>query len=175
MDMWDVLPDTERKQWTLDPFKTVGPLAFGMTPDEATSALGGIPWSMRSHDPHFRTARYHYFEEGLWLYYAPDGGLCGVSADARKGPQVFMDGRALVGQVPSVLEQWISDREESREWYSESELAIMPGGEVASLTLGVVFCVQRSGDRLLTRPVFLPADSMDDVFHQLPREAWAIF
>jgi hypothetical protein len=37
-----------------------------------------------------------------------------------------------------------------------------------------VACLQRAGDRLLTRPVFLPADAMDDIYHQLPAEAWQI-
>lgn len=31
---WDVLPDNERQRWTLDPFVSVGPLSFGMSPDE---------------------------------------------------------------------------------------------------------------------------------------------
>ncbi|GAA1664004.1 hypothetical protein GCM10009733_072210 [Nonomuraea maheshkhaliensis] len=34
--------------------------------------------------------------------------------------------------------------------------------------------MQRAGDLLLTRPVFLPAEAMDDPSHWLPREAWAI-
>ena len=41
--MWEALPATERKQWKLEPFKTVGPLTFGMTHDEATSALRDSP------------------------------------------------------------------------------------------------------------------------------------
>jgi hypothetical protein len=51
----------------------------------------------------------------------------------------------------------------------------MPGAEAGSLTLGLVLCVQRAGDQLVTRSVFLPAAAMDDVYHHLPREAWAIF
>jgi hypothetical protein len=40
--LWDILPDSEREQWTLEPFARVGPLRFGMSPDEASAALGGI-------------------------------------------------------------------------------------------------------------------------------------
>jgi hypothetical protein len=39
----------------------------------------------------------------------------------------------------------------------------------------LVLRVQRAGGQLVTRPVFLPAAAMDDVYHHLPREAWAIF
>ncbi|KPC60164.1 hypothetical protein ADL29_30910 [Streptomyces chattanoogensis] len=65
------------------------------------------------------------------------------------------------------------DRAESRE--PSAELFYLPGAEAGSLTLGLVWCVQRTGDRLITRPVFLPAAAMGDVSHHLPREAWAIF
>ncbi|MFJ6141580.1 hypothetical protein [Kitasatospora sp. NPDC092286] len=58
---------------------------------------------------------------------------------------------------------------------TRTELFYLPGAEAGSLTLGVVLCVQRAGDRLLTRPVFLPADAMDDAFHYLPGDAWAMF
>jgi hypothetical protein len=37
-----------------------------------------------------------------------------------------------------------------------------------------VACLQRAGDRLLARPVFLPADAMDDIYHRLPAVAWQI-
>jgi hypothetical protein len=50
----------------------------------------------------------------------------------------------------------------------------LPAAEPASLSLGLVVCVQRAGDRLVTRPVFLPVDAMDDIYHQLPTEAWRI-
>ncbi|MFV5998834.1 hypothetical protein ACNPQM_42575 [Streptomyces sp. NPDC056231] len=128
---------------------------------------------MREHDSCWNIACHTYPEVGLKLYFAADECLCGVSVDALRGPQVLADGAALVGRLPSDLEEWLFERAESREPYTE--LFYMPGAEAGSLTLGVVLCVQRAGDRLLTRPVFLPADAMDDVYHHLPREVWAIF
>jgi hypothetical protein len=172
MGLWDVLPDGERKQWTLDPFVTVGPLRFGMSPGEASAALGGIRANPRWHDSYSGTVGGRYREAGVTLYYASGERLCGVSVDALRGPQVLADGVALAGRVPSGLEQWLVERAKSREPYAE--LLYLPGGEPASLTLGAVICVQRAGDRLLTRPVFLPASAMDDIYHQLPPEAWAI-
>jgi hypothetical protein len=69
-------------------------------------------------------------------------------------------------------EDWLFRRAEGKP--SRTELAYLPGAEPASLSLGLVVCVQRAGDRLLTRPVFLPVDEMDDIYHQLPAEAWRI-
>ena len=91
--------------------------------------------------------------------------------DALRGPQVFADGMATVGRVPSVLEQWMIDRAEAREPYTE--LSYMDAGVPGSNTLGVVIDVQRAGDHLLTRPVFIPTEAMDDLPHFLPPSAWS--
>ncbi|MFB7249003.1 hypothetical protein CW362_40925 [Streptomyces populi] len=173
MSLWDVLPDSERQEWSFAPFVSVGPLRFGMSSDEASAALGGVRASVRQHDPHWKIACHTYSETGVKLYFAANECLCGISIDALRGPQVRTDGTALVGRVPSELEQWLFDRAENREPFTE--LFYMPGAEAGSLTLGLVLCVQRAGDQLVTRPVFLPAAAMNDVYHHLPREAWAIF
>jgi hypothetical protein len=39
---WNVLPDSERRQWALEPFTSVGPLVFGMSPGEVSEALSGV-------------------------------------------------------------------------------------------------------------------------------------
>ncbi|MFD9124729.1 hypothetical protein [Kitasatospora sp. NPDC059571] len=167
MKVWHVLPDSERQQWLLDPFVSVGPLRFGMSPDEASAVLGGGLPGLEWRGGERRT----HSEAGLDLYFTAER-LCGISVDARRGPQVLTDGVALVGRVPSELEQWLVERAESREPYTE--LFYLPAAEAGSLTLGFVLCVQRAGDHLITRPVFLPAEAMDDVYHQLPDTAWAI-
>lgn len=172
MGIWEVLADGAREQWTHDPFIALGPLRFGMSPDEASAALGGSRWSVRSGDSSFKTTCDVYRKTGVTLYYGRGERLRGISIDALRGPQAFADGRALVAQVPSELEKWIDARAQVRE--RRTELAYLPGAEPASLTLGLVVCVQRAGDRLVTRPVFLPADAMDDIYHQLPPQAWVI-
>ncbi|MFC9328507.1 hypothetical protein [Kitasatospora sp. NPDC057015] len=80
------------------------------------------------------------------------------------------DGTALVGRVPSELERWMEARAEHRE----PDLLYLPGGELGSVGLGVALCVQRAGDRLLTRPVCLSSDTMDDCYRKLGSDAWAI-
>ncbi|MFD5423816.1 hypothetical protein ACFWJT_38095 [Streptomyces sp. NPDC127069] len=173
MSLWDVSPDSERPQWIFDPLMRVGPLRFGMSAREASDALGGTDAWWHEHDPRWDIACDTYREVGLKLYFAAGDRLCAVSVDALRGPQIHVDGSAVVGQVPSELEQWLFERAEGREPFTE--LFYLPAGEPGSLTLGVVLCVQRAGDRLITRPVFLAKDAMDDVYHHLPREAWAIF
>ncbi|MFF4314698.1 hypothetical protein [Streptomyces sp. NPDC001507] len=176
-EWWHVLAEDERQGWTLDPFMSVGPLGFGMAPDEASEALSGVTGEAQRHTRSRRTnetahvvAEGEYREFGLKLYYREER-LAGVVVDALRGPQVFVEGVALVGQVPSVLEQWMLDRAEVREPYTE--LSYMDAGIPGSSSLGVVLDVQRAGDHLLTRPVFVPREALDDLTHFLPREAWS--
>lgn len=60
MSSWDVLPDSERQQWTFDPFVRVGPLRFGMGSGETSAVLGGIRATVRHHDPHWNIACHSY-------------------------------------------------------------------------------------------------------------------
>jgi hypothetical protein len=62
MSFWEVLPDSERPQWTFDPFVSVGPLRFGMTADETSAALGGVSADVRQNDQLWNTACHTYFE-----------------------------------------------------------------------------------------------------------------
>lgn len=140
-----------------------------MSPDDASAALGGIQPGVQWHHSFFSTSRY---DCGVTLYFKTGQHLQGISINPRQGPQVTADGVPTVGRVPSELEHWITQRAERRP--SRTELAYLPGAEAASLSLGLVACLQRAGDRLITRPVFLPAGAMDDIYHQLPAEAWKI-
>ncbi|MFJ4782011.1 hypothetical protein [Streptomyces sp. NPDC088794] len=174
---WHVLADDERQQWTLDPFVSVGPLTFGMAPSEVSEVLGGVTGDpqrlllgRRANEVVDAVEEGEYREFGLKLYYQEER-LLGVVVDALRGPQVFVEGVALVGRVPSALEQWMLDRAEAHEPYSE--LTYMDAGVPGSASLGVVLDVQRAGDQLLTRPVFVPREALDDLPQFLPRDAWS--
>ncbi|HEY9373113.1 hypothetical protein [Streptomyces sp.] len=169
---WDVLPDSERQQWMLDPFGGVGPLRFGMRRGEVSAELGGVQANWGVRNAHDEAGHEHHSEVGLTLHYAAGDHLRAVQVDALRGPQVFADDTALVGRVPSELERWVEARAELRE--PDPELFLLPGGEIMSESLGVAFCLQRAGDRLLTRPIFLSADTMDDGYNKLGRDAWVI-
>jgi hypothetical protein len=108
MSLWDVTDDAARDQWTWVPLVRVGPLHFGASHDEIGKTLGGEP-------PHLQTCRYYRwwsraeFRNGVTAYYAND--LLGIVAiHARYGPQVTYNDQALVGRVPSELEQWAIDQ-----------------------------------------------------------------
>ncbi|MFB7126853.1 hypothetical protein [Kitasatospora sp. NPDC056273] len=173
---WHVVPDDERPQWTLDPYVSVGPLRFGMRAAEVEDTVSGMTadtghrrFTGRGNAWELVEATYREF--GLHLYY--DGQrLTGVVVDALCGPQVLADGVPLVGQVPSVVERWMTERAEQRP--PDTELAYMSAGVPASRSLGVTVNVQREGDRLLTRPIFYPAEALDDLSHWLPRDTWSI-
>lgn len=176
--VWDVLPDSRRRRWSLEPFESVGPLRFGMRPDDVTDSLGGIAQNpqlltrVASTQGRCGTVRGSCWELGLTLYYGREERLRGISVDALRGPQVFADGAATVGRVPSELERWMVDRSEIREPFAE--LFYLNPGEPGSRSLGMAICVQRAEDRLLTRPVFLPAEAMNAPSKFLPSEAWTI-
>ncbi|MFD8301847.1 hypothetical protein ACFV29_05745 [Streptomyces sp. NPDC059690] len=173
--IWDVKRDGERLRWMLEPFVYVGPLRFGMHPAEVAAVLGqgtadyskSIPWGDTV------TVQEGFTKVGLTAYYADEARLAGITVDARLGPQVLADGTALVGRKPSEVEQWLIERAEAREPYSE--LFYMPGADPGSQTLGLVMCVQRAGDVVLTRPVFVASEWIDDVYHRLPASEWSTF
>ncbi|MFF8434004.1 hypothetical protein [Streptomyces bacillaris] len=169
--VWDVLPDSGRRRWSLEPFETVGPLRFGMRPHQVTRALGGIAHTPQAL-PQDRcgTVERECWQLGLTFYYGRGERLRGIAVDALKGPQVYADGTALVGRVPSELEQWVVGRSEIRDPFCE--LFYVGPGQPGSASLGVVICVQRAGDRLLTRPVLLSAEAMHAPVSSLPPEAW---
>ncbi|MEV7976434.1 hypothetical protein [Streptomyces sp. NPDC086519] len=174
---WHVLADDERQRWTLDPFVSVGPLGFGMAPGEVSRVLSRVAGEAQRHRLSCRANEAvdvveegEYREFGLKLYYREER-LAGIVVDALRGPQALVEGVALVGRVPSVLEQWMLDRAEAREPYAE--LSYLDAGVPGSDLLGVVLDVQRAGDHLLTRPVFVPREALEDLPHFLPREAWS--
>ncbi|MFE5722829.1 hypothetical protein [Streptomyces erythrochromogenes] len=110
-----------------------------MSADEASAVLGGLYATADRDFPRRGISCHTYVEAGLKLYFAAGKGLCGVAADALRGPQVLVDGVALVARVPSALEQWSFDRADASCPFTE--LFYMPGEEAGSLTLGMVLCV----------------------------------
>ncbi|MEV7185386.1 hypothetical protein [Kitasatospora sp. NPDC093102] len=167
---WTVTPDSERLQWTLEPFTAAGPLRFGMNHDEALAALDSPE---RPHlEPCGRVLESRLRHLGLTLYFGQRReALLGIAVDALRGPQVLADGMALTGRTPSLLERWITDRGTRPP---RPEILRMPGGQPASRTLGVVISFQRSHDLLLTRPVLLSREAAVNPSHVLPEEAWFI-
>jgi hypothetical protein len=180
LEWWNVVPDNERQQWTLEPFTSVGPLAFGMSPGEVSRALGGVTEETQRHKHYLAPGASRsiietgaYQEFGLDLFYQHER-LSGIVVNALRGPQVCVEGVALVGRVPSVLEQWMVDRHRRADTGEPDEdLVYVDASNPGSRSLGVAIEVQRAGDHLLTRPVFIPFEALDIGFTSwLPDNVW---
>ncbi|MEU6342253.1 hypothetical protein ABZ883_15075 [Streptomyces sp. NPDC046977] len=84
------------------PFRSVGPLRFGMSPEDATEVMDAGGFEAEPDNP-FRhgplTQRVHYRVRGGQLhqlavtaYFRQSGELASVAVDALRGPQVSFDG-----------------------------------------------------------------------------------
>ncbi|MFI6744278.1 hypothetical protein ACIBI9_66455 [Nonomuraea sp. NPDC050451] len=150
MGVWNVRNDEERQRWDYVPLVSVGPLRFGMGYQEIIDALdpfvqtGGVGSGDRP------VAR-RYPQLGVTVYYDGDIRLAGVAVDTLIGPQVILDGTALVAQVPSTMEKWIHEYAKAQGY----EVSYIHEGNPAAPDLGLILRVQRAGDVVLTRPLFL--------------------
>jgi hypothetical protein len=171
MGPWAVKRDVDRAQWAFSPFVSVGPLRFGMSPVEVGAALDGakayVSHGMRDgallgSGAGGRAQR--FTEVGVTAFYTESVRLAGVSVDALKGPQVRLGEAALVGCVPSEIERWLSDHARAHGL----ELAYTHEANPKVVDLGLVMRVQRAGDVVLSRPLFLIREWAVDIWESLP-------
>jgi hypothetical protein len=151
---WQVLSESEREQWVCEPLTAVGPLRFGMTPEQASAALDG--WTMRvaparrgfegDRRAEFVRPGDRPYRVAVSAYFGPAEGLVCVVADALCGPQVSIGGVRLVGRAPSELEAELIPT-------LGFVARCSPEGNVTIEELGLTMRVQRAGDFVLTRPV----------------------
>ncbi|MFD8598162.1 hypothetical protein ACFV1L_24460 [Kitasatospora sp. NPDC059646] len=121
-DPWPVTPDKDRPRWQCAPQEGVGPLRFGMTPQQVSSALdseapteswghhpfpAGAPWADQGTPDEWHISKEYYARAGVsayYLYASQDrrgSALVQVSVHGRTGPQVLLDGIELIGRRPS--------------------------------------------------------------------------
>ncbi|MGW0486318.1 hypothetical protein [Nonomuraea sp. NPDC003214] len=167
MGIWDVKKDEERQQWTYTPLVGVGPLRFGMSYQEIIDALDPFVQTGGVGSDDAPTAR-RYPELGVTVYYEDDISLAGVAIDALIGPQVLLDGTALVAQVPSVMEKWLWEYGQTHG----CEIQYIHDGNPSSPDLGLILRVQRAGDILLTRPLLLLRDWALEPWGSVPAYEW---
>lgn len=163
MGIWDVKPDGERECWSFTALVGVGPLRFGMTPQDVAAALGTTPGMSGQGAGHFTGI-------GVTTYDRHER-LEGVAVDALRGPQVTLDGTALVAQVPSVMEDWILDHIGTRGL----DLCYTHAGDPGSADLGLILRAQRAGDVVLTRPLFLVREWVMNSWDCVPGQEWKTF
>ncbi|MYS86616.1 hypothetical protein [Embleya scabrispora] len=156
--MWDVVEESQRAVWSFTPFEHVGPLGFGMTHDRAAAAVEGVLETIGSRGDGTGWVS----QADMWptrggagaavhLYYDRAIGPAAIAIDARHGPQVDLDGIPLVGRVPSLLEDALSDNCTAHALEGVYPLE----ANLCAPEIGVVMRVLRAGDRVLTRPVLV--------------------
>ncbi|MCW2939363.1 MAG: hypothetical protein JWN00_2348 [Actinomycetia bacterium] len=170
MELWDVKRDEDRAQWTFTPLVSVGPLQFGMSPYEVAVTLGrDDPRFYKDHFGGDYAPREDRFTDvGVVAYHTGSGRLAGVAVDALNGPQVTLEGIPLVGRVPSTMEHWICDHTQAHGL----DLLYIHEGNPGSADLGLIMRVQRAGDILLSRPLFLIREWAMGVWDHVPQSEW---
>jgi hypothetical protein len=170
MCAWTVKRDVDRAPWTFTPLVSVGPLRFGMSPAEVGAALDGAI-AYISHGGRAQPRAQQFTQVGVTTFSTESARLAGAAVDALMGPQVRLGETALVECVPSEIERSISDHARA---YGV-ELTYTPEGNPASVDLGLVMRVQRAGDVVLSRPLFLIREWAEDVWDHLPEFEWLTF
>ncbi|MGW4380077.1 hypothetical protein [Kitasatospora sp. NPDC004531] len=105
MAWWNRKPE-ERLRWVLDPLVGVGPLRFGMDPQQVQDALGERGSHARRTGDWMpeggQLVAERYNEPGLTAFYGPGPRLAAVAISATSGPLVRLGDVELVAEVPSV-------------------------------------------------------------------------
>lgn len=168
---WRIARGEERAEWTFTPYVGIGPLHFGMTLEEITSALGERP-TISSCVDHGEDRRLNFADftaSGIRAFFR--GGCLGcVAVNALTGPQVRLGAAPLTGCAPSQVEDWLVHRTTLRP----GSLMYSPAADPVFTDLGLAIRSQRAGDVVLTRPLFLLHDWLD-LWHSLPSEEWNCF
>ncbi|WP_330461571.1 hypothetical protein OIB37_34705 [Streptomyces sp. NBC_00820] len=99
MRWWNVASE-ERAQWVLDPLAGVGPLRFGMDPDQVKAALDGAVAGI-SQSAEGRLSWQRYGDVGVTAIYERGPRLAAVAIHALDGPQVWLRDVALTARAPS--------------------------------------------------------------------------
>lgn len=165
---WRIARQEERAEWTFTPYVGVGPLHFGMTPEEITHALSEGP-AVSSYFAHGDGQQLNYVdfaEIGIRALFE-EGRLGCVAVNALTGPQVRLEAAPLTGCAPSQVEDWLVHR----TTLQSGSLTYSPAADPVFVDLGLAIRSQRAGDIVLTRPLFLLHDWLD-LWHSLPSEEW---
>lgn len=132
--------------------------AGGAMTDAIITSNGG-PWA-------------RFTDVGISAYYSDSGMLSGIAVDAISGPQALYDSHELVGHAPSGYEAWI---EKNYTELYDLLLRYSEKGIPSSPDLGFLVRVQRAGDVVLTRPVFVIESWLDSPYDSIPRVEWNTF
>ncbi|MEV0904980.1 hypothetical protein [Streptomyces hokutonensis] len=108
---------------------------------------------------------------GVTAYYRTGQTLACVAVDVLAGPQVTLDGTALVARVPSEAEAWLCKHTEVHKL----DLIYTHAADPGSGDLGLILRAQRAGDIVLSRLLFLIREWAENSWDCIPGEEWSRF
>ncbi|MFD7985227.1 hypothetical protein ACFV4M_17910 [Kitasatospora indigofera] len=172
---WPVTPDKDRPRWQCTPLEGVGPLRFGMSPQQVSAALDGevpteswghhpfsvgSPWEDQGAAEEWHVSKEYYARAGVSAHYLyasqtrRGSALVRVSVHGRTGPQVIFDGIELIGRKPSVVDADLN------RYVRERDLNLRTGGNL-DLSPGdseVWARAERAGDASVSAACFCVKD-----------------
>ncbi|MFJ6565509.1 hypothetical protein ACIQMV_37845 [Streptomyces sp. NPDC091412] len=167
---WPVKAEQDRTHWDWTPLESIGPLRFGMDPQQVAAALNEVPAA--------RQGRYPFGEPwegpGEWMLHHDRFDIAGVTAHyscgrgwpptlgavtvhGRTGPQVDFDGIRLIGMSVSAVDAALIQHLEDRE----RGLVIGCGGDLGPDGLNMYVRATRAGDTMVSEARFCQADWED--------------
>lgn len=167
---WPVMADSDRPRWEWTPLEQVGPLRFGMSPQQVAAALDDeVPAGREGH----YAAWWHKRAESWTLvadrfdtagvsahYWYPDGipVLGAVTVYGRTGPQVAFEGLDLIGKTVSAVDTALT------RWAENNEVVLAMGcsGDLGLHELNMYVRATRAGDGVVSGARFCAADWEDD-------------
>ncbi|MFJ3213989.1 hypothetical protein [Streptomyces flaveolus] len=167
-----------REPWALDPSVGVGPLRFGMSPDQVKAALdGSVPAVTQGADG--RELWQQYGDEGVTAIYGPGQQLVAVAVDPMGGPQVLFEAVALIARTPSEARRDIDDLAHRHgetvrtNWSGDPEVAAwgVSLGTVQEWHLSAEGYLQRQ-DRVVTNALLVASDLTEDPYGSEPVIQW---
>ncbi|MFI6875497.1 hypothetical protein ACIBL6_18850 [Streptomyces sp. NPDC050400] len=160
---WPAKPGQDRPHWDWPPLQKIGPLRFGMSPDEVAAALGEEPTN--------RFGRYPFGQSwegiGTWMLHDDRFDNTGVTAHyssgfsfppvlgavtvhGRTGPQVDYAGIQLIGRPVSIVDEALIQHVDSHG----IQLVFGCGGDLGPDDLNMYVRATRAGDAMISEARF---------------------
>lgn len=154
--------DRDRPSWDCTPLEGVGPLLFGMRPQQVAAALnnevpatrqGHYPWPVYKEPGQWRLTGERYDKAGVTAHYWYQEGvpaLGAVTVHGRTGPQVTFAGIRLIGRAVSTVEAALMRYTEDRDM----GLVIGCGGDLGLAGFNMYVRATRAEDAVVSEARF---------------------
>ncbi|WP_406292042.1 hypothetical protein [Embleya sp. NBC_00896] len=167
---WPVRAEQDRPRWDWTPLQSIGPLRFGMNPQQVSRALdekpavrlGGYPFEQPWEGPGAWILPDDRFDQaGVTAHYVCGPGrpptLGAVTVDGRTGPQVEFEGIRLIGMPVQAVDASLIQQLEG----SGLGVAFGCGGDPGPTGLNMYVRATRAGDTMVSGARFCQADWED--------------